>query len=78
MGSSLNQGLFSGPQHPYKKGPKRDPNLENYPYDYQVLGPFGLKGAKAMGGQLRAWTSQGNRGLQNQNSFPVKGFYVGA
>ena len=40
MGSSLNQGPFLGPQkerHPSKKVPKRDTNLENYPYGFRVL-----------------------------------------
>ena len=32
MGAVLYLGL---------KDPKRDPNLENYPYDYQRLGPLG-------------------------------------
>ena len=39
MGSSLNYGPFLGPnivRHPYKKDPKRDPNLENYPYVYHT------------------------------------------
>ena len=32
MGSSLDEGPFFGPRYkPYKKDPKRDPNLENYP-----------------------------------------------
>ena len=35
MGSSLNSGPFFGipiiVRHPYKKDPKRDPTLENYP-----------------------------------------------
>ena len=31
MGSFLNQGPFIV-RYPYKKDPKRDPNLENYPY----------------------------------------------
>ena len=35
VGKSLNQDPFLGPQtvrHPYKKDPKRDPNLENHPF----------------------------------------------
>ena len=36
MGSFLNQGPSQVPKivrHPSKKDPKRDPNLENYPYN---------------------------------------------
>ena len=28
--------LFGSPRHPYEKDPKRDPNLENYPYGFGV------------------------------------------
>ena len=40
MGNSLNEGPFWGRQTLYKKGPKRDPDVENSPYKYG--GPCGI------------------------------------
>ena len=51
MGSSQNQGLLRSPhivRHPYKKDPKRDPALENYPFYLGVICENGAVGSSRL------------------------------
>ena len=42
-------------RHPYKKDPKRDPNLDNYPFICLFIGVGGILCTKGFRKELRDW-----------------------